>query len=81
MTLFSIEFDTLTIIGLIIALAYLGSKGVQRIGIPQVVGFILVGVVLGSSVLNLVPLPLVHELGAHSDTHRRTCEYINNLKM
>jgi len=67
MTLFSIEFDTLTIIGLIITLAYLGSKGVQRLGIPQVVGFILVGVILGSSVLNVVPLPLVRELGFISE--------------
>ncbi len=61
------ELDILSIIGLIIILAYLGSKMVQRIGIPQVVGFILVGVLLGSSFLNLVPLPLVHELGFISE--------------
>jgi len=38
--LLAIEIDTLTIIGLIIVLAYLGSKVIQHIGIPQVVGFI-----------------------------------------
>ncbi|MBN1483740.1 MAG: cation:proton antiporter [Chloroflexia bacterium] len=58
----TVEIDTLSIIGLIIVLAYLGSKGVQRIGIPQVVGFILVGVLLGSSFLNIVPISLVREL-------------------
>ncbi|MFN2270992.1 MAG: hypothetical protein ACK2US_09165, partial [Anaerolineae bacterium] len=58
----AVEIDTLTIIGLIIILAYLGSKVIQRIGIPQVVGFILVGVLLGSSFLNVVPLSLVQEL-------------------
>ncbi len=62
-----IELDILTRIGMIITLAYLGSKLVQRIGIPQVVGFIMVGVVLGTSVLNIVPLALVHELNFISE--------------
>jgi len=57
-----VEIDTLTTIGLIIILTYLGSKVIQRIGIPQVVGFILVGVLLGSSFLNIVPISLVREL-------------------
>jgi len=61
------NFDILTIIGLVIVLAYLGSKGLQRFGVPQVVGYILVGVLLGSSFLNVVPLPLVHELGFISE--------------
>lgn len=65
--MYSIELDTLTIIGVIIVLAYLGSKLVQRIGVPQVVGFILVGVLLGSSFLNVVPLSLVHELSFVSE--------------
>lgn len=57
------QLDVLSIIGLVIVLAYLGSKVVQRLGIPQVVGFILVGVLLGSSFLNIVPLSLTGELG------------------
>ena len=61
--MFAIEFDTLAIIGLVIVAAYLGSRAVQRLGIPQVVGFILAGVLLGTSFLNVVPLPLAHELG------------------
>lgn len=67
MTLGPWELDIMSLIGLIIISAYLVSKGMQRIRIPQVVGFILVGVLLGSSFLNLVPLPLVHELAVVSE--------------
>jgi Kef-type K+ transport system membrane component KefB len=54
--------NILTIIGLIIAVSFLGSKLFQRLGIPQVVGFIVVGVVLGPSLFNVVPLDLSSEL-------------------
>ncbi|MBN1135212.1 MAG: cation:proton antiporter [Anaerolineae bacterium] len=63
----STEIAPLGIIGLIIILAYLGSKVVRQVGVPQVVGFILVGVLLGSSFLNIVPPSLAHELGFISD--------------
>lgn len=56
------EPNILTTIGLLVAVAFLGSKIFQRLGIPQVVGFISVGVVMGSSFLNLVPLELVNDL-------------------
>jgi len=59
--------DILTIIGLVIVLAYLGSKGLGRVGLPQVVGFILAGVFLGSSFLNIIPLSLAQELGFISE--------------
>ena len=45
----------LTIIGLLISVSFLGSKVFQRLGIPQVVGFIVIGVALGPSLLNIVP--------------------------
>jgi Kef-type K+ transport system membrane component KefB len=54
--------NILILIGAILAIAFLGSKIFQRFGIPQVVGFIVTGVVLGSSFLNLVPLDLVEDL-------------------
>ena len=57
-----IESDILIIIGLLIALSFLGSKLFQRVGIPQVVGFIVIGVLLGESFLNLVPLELIESL-------------------
>jgi Kef-type K+ transport system membrane component KefB len=56
------EPNILAIIGLIIAVSFLGSKLFQRFGIPQVVGFIVIGVVLGPSFLNIVPLELSREL-------------------
>ncbi len=54
--------NIITTIGLLIAVAFLGSKVFQRLGIPQVVGFIVMGVVMGTSFLNIVPLELVEEL-------------------
>jgi Kef-type K+ transport system membrane component KefB len=56
------EPNVLTMIGLMIAVSFLGSKLFQRVGIPQVVGFIVIGVVLGPSFLNLVPLDLSEQL-------------------
>ena len=58
----AIESDILITIGLLIGLAFLGSKVFQRLGIPQVVGFIVIGVLLGESFLNLVPLELIENL-------------------
>ena len=52
----------LAVIGMIIAVSFLGSKLFQRLGIPQVVGFTLIGVVLGPSLLNVVPLELSDQL-------------------
>ena len=54
--------NILTVIGLLIAVSFLGSKLFQRVGIPQVVGFIVMGVLLGTSFLNVVPLELAAEL-------------------
>jgi Kef-type K+ transport system membrane component KefB len=56
------EPNILAVIGLIIAVSFLGSKLFQRFGIPQVVGFIVIGVILGPSALNIVPLELSSEL-------------------
>ena len=54
--------NIVTTIGLLIALTFLGSKLFQRLGLPQVVGFIVMGVLLGTSFLNLVPMELTKEL-------------------
>lgn len=61
------EPNILTVIGIIIASAFMGSKLFQRIGIPQVVGFIVMGVLLGTSFLNIVPLELAQELAFISE--------------
>ena len=54
--------NVLVQVGIVLVFAFLGSKIFQRFGIPQVVGFIVVGVVLGNSALNIVPLELVEDL-------------------
>jgi Kef-type K+ transport system membrane component KefB len=56
------EPNIITVIGLLVAVSFLGSKVFQRLGIPQVVGFIVMGVLLGTSLLNIVPLELVEDL-------------------
>jgi Kef-type K+ transport system membrane component KefB len=57
-----LTLDILAIIGILITAAFLGSKIFQRLGIPQVVGFIVVGTLCGTSFLNIIPLELAHEL-------------------
>ena len=57
-----LNLDILSIIGILITVAFIGSKAFQRLGIPQVVGFIVVGTLCGSSFLNIIPLELTHEL-------------------
>jgi len=54
--------NIITTIGLLIAITFLGSKIFQRLGLPQVVGFIVMGVLLGTSFFNLIPLELTEEL-------------------
>ena len=54
--------NTLTLIGLIIVFAFIGSKLFNRFGIPQIVGFIVTGVAFGPSLLNIIPLELSSEL-------------------
>jgi Kef-type K+ transport system membrane component KefB len=49
-------------LGLFIAVVFLGSKIFTRLGIPQVVGFIAIGVLHGPSFLNAVPLDLIDQL-------------------
>ena len=56
------EANILVYIGIVLIAAFLGSKIFQRMGIPQVVGFIVMGVLLGNSFLNLIPLDLVEDL-------------------
>jgi Kef-type K+ transport system membrane component KefB len=56
-----ITSNVLSTIGLLLIISYLGSKLFQRFGIPQVVGFIVLGVLHGPSFLNVIPLSLSDE--------------------
>ncbi len=54
--------NLLSTIGLLIIITFLGSKIFQRLGVPQVVGFIVIGMLHGSSFLRAVPPELVDQL-------------------
>jgi Kef-type K+ transport system membrane component KefB len=54
--------NILVSIGFLLTIAFLGSKIFQRFGIPQVVGYIFLGTLLGSSFLNIIPLELASDL-------------------
>ena len=54
--------NILTMIGVVIVAAYIGSKLFNSFGVPQIVGFIVTGVALGPSLLNFIPLELSSEL-------------------
>lgn len=56
------ESNILAVIGLVVATTFLGGKVFHRLGIPQVVGYIVTGLFLGTSVLNVVPLDLAEQL-------------------
>jgi Kef-type K+ transport system membrane component KefB len=57
-----ISSNYLSTIGLLLITSFIGSKIFQRFGIPQVVGFIVLGVVHGPSLLNVIPLELSNDL-------------------
>ena len=56
------EPNIITTIGLVLIITFLGSKIFQRFGSPQVVGFIVVGLLLGESFLNIIPGELIDQL-------------------
>ncbi len=49
-------------LGLILVLGLAGGRLLGRFGVPQVVGYIIIGVLLGDSVLQLVPLQTLEKL-------------------
>ena len=56
------ELDFLAIVGIIILVAFFLGQLFRRLGIPQVVGFIVGGMLLGPSFLQVVPRDLTDNL-------------------
>ena len=54
--------DPVLLIGIIIVLGFLGARLSDFVRIPWVVGYIIVGVILGSSGFNFLPSHLVNRL-------------------
>lgn len=59
--------NTILLLGVILLGAFAVGQVFRRLGIPQVVGFILAGVVMGPSFLNLVPTELNENLNFISE--------------
>ncbi|NIR64312.1 MAG: sodium:proton exchanger, partial [candidate division Zixibacteria bacterium] len=57
-----ITSNIIATIGLLLIVSFLGSKIFQRFGIPQVVGFIILGVLHGPSVFNIIHMDLSADL-------------------
>ena len=52
----------LLILGIIMALGLAGGRLFERLGIPQVVGYIVIGVLLGDSVFHFLPIKTLDDL-------------------
>ncbi|MGA1845238.1 MAG: cation:proton antiporter [bacterium] len=50
------------ILGLILLLGFAGGKIIQIIKMPAVTGYVLVGIMLGVSALNIIPISMIHAL-------------------
>ncbi|MCZ7543793.1 MAG: cation:proton antiporter [Anaerolineae bacterium] len=57
-----LSIDILAIIGVTLLVAFAVGRLAHRTGIPQVVGYIVAGVILGSSFLHVIPMSLVENL-------------------
>jgi Kef-type K+ transport system membrane component KefB len=59
--------DSLAIVGLAILIGYVTGKLVGRFKIPAVAGYVIIGVILGQSILNIVNQEILSRLGVVSD--------------
>ena len=60
------HLNILLVVGIIVFAGTVGARLFQRLRVPQVVGFVIVGLLLGESVFNLVPATTVDALGGFS---------------
>lgn len=59
--------DTLLFLGIVIIGGYIGGKLSNRFKFPAVIGYLLIGLILGPSVLNVLKLEQVGQMGLISD--------------
>ena len=52
------------LLGLILIIGLASGRFFEKIGIPEVVGYIIVGVVLGDSVTNILPAEILDSLSS-----------------
>ncbi len=56
----SLKINPLLALGILIIIGYLGGISVRRIKLPRISGYILVGMLLGTSFLNIISTELLH---------------------
>lgn len=61
------NMDILFFVGLAIIAGFMGGKGSNRFKFPAVVGYLIVGLVLGPSFLNILHLELLESMGIFND--------------
>jgi len=49
-------------IGLVLSIGLFGSIALRRLGLPSITGYIIIGIVLGPSVLGVIPDAIVGQL-------------------
>jgi len=62
-----IELDSLLIIGVILTTGYLGGELARKLKLPSVTGYIITGLILGPSLLNIISSPLLQTLQPVND--------------
>ena len=61
-TISSVHLNVLFLLGLILFIGVMGARTFQRMKIPQVVGYIIAGILLGRSGLNIINKDVVETL-------------------
>jgi len=61
------EINTLLYLGISLAIVYGVKKFVEKVNIPAVTGYVIIGVLTGASILRLYNLKLLHEFSIISD--------------
>ena len=59
--------DTLLFLGIVIVAGYIGGKLSNRFKFPAVIGYLLIGLILGPSVLKVLKLDQIQQMGLISD--------------
>ncbi|RKY46266.1 MAG: cation:proton antiporter, partial [Candidatus Omnitrophota bacterium] len=59
--------DVLFFVGLALLVGFLGGKVSHRVKFPAVVGYLIGGLILGPSFLNILNLNLLNNLGVFND--------------
>jgi len=61
------EFTTLFLVGIAVSFGLYSGKAVKKIGLPSLIGYMILGTIMGTSALEIFPLETVHGLSFITD--------------